>query len=63
MVMHKYYNDVFYRNTDFANLAGLHIAEVNYLEEVFLQILDFDIHVSEEELEHYQNGIRLYVKT
>lgn len=45
----KFYCDHFFDNRTFSSFCGLSLAELNYLEEVFLEILDFDIMVSEQE--------------
>jgi hypothetical protein len=36
------------------------IHELNYLEEVFIEILDFDLNVKEEEFESYKQAMDQY---
>lgn len=34
--------------------------ELNYLEQVFLEILDFEIYVSDEEFEQYKSALHIF---
>lgn len=54
LITHKFLDDHFLLNSAFAKIAGLEIEELNYLEEVFLEILDYDVFVSPLEFEEYR---------
>lgn len=60
LISHKFLDDAFLLNSAFANIAGLELEELNYLEEVFLEILDFDIFVSPEEFKEYRESLNTY---
>jgi hypothetical protein len=40
-----------------AFVFGMQLEELNMLEDLFLDILDFDLHVSEDEFEVFQKGL------
>eukprot|EP00756_Hemistasia_phaeocysticola_P007999 Hpha_TRINITY_DN14461_c0_g1::TRINITY_DN14461_c0_g1_i1::g.157243::m.157243 len=46
MVAAKARDDIFYSNKYYAAVAGLQVDECNFLESEFLQLIDWDLHVS-----------------
>lgn len=60
LVVQKFYNDVFYNNLTVANIGGIQVEELNALEVAFLDILDFEILISENELREYRSKLASY---
>ena len=60
LVVHKYYTDPFYLNSDISKIGGLPLKDLNDLEEEFLDIIDFNLSVDECEYEEYVNGLNDY---
>ena len=60
LVVQKFYNDCFFGNQTIAMLGGITLKELNALEVVFLDVLNFDINVSEEEYVEYKRGLDGY---
>ena len=63
MTVHKYYNDHFYLNSYFAHVGGLELSELNHLERMFLEILDFNLSIDIEEYENYKTGLIAFYAT
>jgi len=53
MITHKFYTDPFFKNSDIAKFGGVHLQEMNFLEEEFLDVIDFSLVVDTEEYERY----------
>ena len=53
----KYNEDEIYDNSCFAEIFGLNIKELNKLESKFLELIDFKLFTSNEELELYFNKL------
>ena len=45
LITHKYYTDPFYLNRDISGIGGVHLLDLNSLEEEFLDIIDFNLTV------------------
>lgn len=43
-----------------AGFGGVETVELNHLEEVFLEILDFDIHICEDDFAQYKLALNLH---
>ena len=56
----KFYSDIFYKNSRYAQVGGLPVDELNYLELQFLLLLDFRLMISVEELQQYADFILNY---
>lgn len=56
-IIQKTYNDHFYCNVDLAMLGGLHVSELNALERTFLEVIDFDVYVSERDFDLYHEKV------
>jgi len=54
LVVQKCYNDVFYNNQTIAYIGGIQLEELNALEIAFLDTLDFDILIREDEFSEYR---------
>ncbi|KAG6851449.1 hypothetical protein H0H87_001064 [Tephrocybe sp. NHM501043] len=52
-VASKFFNDVFYTNSRYANVSGLPLAELNQLELQFLLLNDFRLVISSAEMQRY----------
>ncbi|KAI8339758.1 cyclin-domain-containing protein [Chlamydoabsidia padenii] len=53
MVSSKFFCDIFYTNTRYAKVGGLPVTELNRLEMEFLQLNDYNVSVSINELQRY----------
>ena len=53
LVCSKFSNDIYYSNRDFATITGIPNAEVNNIERYCLDLLDFDLFITEEEFAKY----------
>lgn len=56
-ITHKFYTDPFFLNSDIADRGGVNLQEMNFLEEEFLDTIDFNICVDDEEYENYKHSI------
>ncbi|KZT41170.1 cyclin-related 2, partial [Sistotremastrum suecicum HHB10207 ss-3] len=52
-VASKFFSDIFYTNSRYAKVGGLPQAELNQLELQFLLLNDFDLAITDEEMETY----------
>jgi hypothetical protein len=53
LVSIKYNEDHIYDNVYYSKIAGLPVKEINYLERKFLEIINYDLFVSEELFQKY----------
>ena len=53
LVVHKFYTDLNYCNSYFAEITGWSLESVNQMERQFLYIIDFDLVVDDLEFESY----------
>ena len=53
LITHKYYTDPFYLNSYMSYIGGVQLQEINFLEEEFLDIIDFNLSVDFLEYETY----------
>ena len=60
MTVHKFYNDHFYLNSYLAHIGGLELKELNHLERMFLEILDFNLSIDNEEYENFKTGLTAF---
>ena len=57
LVSTKFYNDIYYSNSDFAKVCGISSAEINELERYCLDVLDYKLFIGEEQFSKYQQGV------
>jgi hypothetical protein len=57
MVTQKYYEDNPINNKTFAELVGINCDELLNLEIEFMSMMDFKLHIKEEEFEKYKQKI------
>lgn len=60
MVAAKYADDFFYKNDYYAKVGGISKNEINQLEIELLSILNYHLHVREEELNIYLDKLEAY---
>lgn len=60
LITHKFYTDPFYKNSDIARIGGVHLQEINFLEEEFLDIIDFNLIVESKEYDQYLASLRAF---
>lgn len=53
----KYNEDLVYSNSHYAKAGGVHLREINRLERVLLQSLDFNVKVEPEQYELYEDAL------
>lgn len=57
LIVHKYYTDQFFFNSYVASLGGMLTKEINFLEQEFLEMIDFNLSVSTEEFVSFNESI------
>jgi len=62
MTSMKFLDDLYYNNSYYAKVGGVPCAEINSLELQFLFRLNFRLHISQEEYEHYHNELFLHLQ-
>ena len=60
LICTKFYNDIYYSNSDFAIVSGITNAEMNSIERYCLDVLDFNLYIDGEEFAKYQNALDLF---
>lgn len=60
MVAAKYADDFFYKNDYYAKVGGISKNEINQLEIELLSVLNYHLHVREEELNIYLDKLEAY---
>ena len=60
MIVHKNFSDYFYSNQYVATVGGVELKNINFLESMFLQYIDFNLSISTEEYIEYENGLESY---
>lgn len=60
LTVHKFYNDFYLSNTYVSESMGLQLKELNGSEEDFLDILNFDIVVTEADLQECHEGLNCF---
>jgi len=54
LVAAKFYDDIHFKNSHYANVGGISLKEINILEKIFLNELNFDLHVNKNLYEWYR---------
>lgn len=62
MIAVKFFDDVYYNNAYYAEVAGMRTKEVNSLEAQFLRLIDWRLHVTPEEYSQYRNHVHMAVQ-
>ena len=60
MEVHKFYSDVVFPNKDYAKLCGISTEELLELELEFLNYLDFNMNISEDDFFAYKKKLKNY---
>jgi hypothetical protein len=60
LTIHKFYNDNFFSNKNIFDTLGIDFKELNALEKDFLDTLDFDIIVSQEDFKGCLAGLESF---
>lgn len=60
-IAQKYFDDNFYGNKSMAIMFGISIDELNLLEMICLDVLDFDVHICAEEFYIYREKITSHI--
>ena len=58
LITHKFYTDPFYKNSDISRIGGVYLQEINFLEEEFLDIIDFNLVVDREDYDSYTDSLK-----
>mgnify|MGYP006108972505 FL=1 len=45
LITQKFYSDQFYSNSYIAQIGGIEVIELNWLEQIFIKIIDWDLNV------------------
>ena len=62
LVAHKCSQDICYNNQHFSGLTGVRLENINQMEIEFLYIIDYKLHVCEQELEAYAQAVDRFFK-
>ena len=62
MEVHKFYNDVTFKNKDYAKLCGISTKELLELELQFMEYVDFNMNISDENYFLYEKRLKKYVE-
>lgn len=57
LVATKFYNDIYYSNSDIATISGVPPPELNAIERYFCEQIGYKLYISSEELAHYEAGL------
>eukprot|EP00929_Paragymnodinium_shiwhaense_P024830 TRINITY_DN15171_c0_g1_i1.p1 TRINITY_DN15171_c0_g1~~TRINITY_DN15171_c0_g1_i1.p1 ORF type:complete len:322 (-),score=48.95 TRINITY_DN15171_c0_g1_i1:571-1536(-) len=57
MMAAKFFDDVYYANSYYARVGGVKTSELNTLEETFLRLIEWRLHVLPEEYENYRRHV------
>ena len=61
LVTQKFYSDIFYSNHFFTSKCGfIDVKELNQLEEIFLDVIDWNLTVDFEEYKMYDSGLEQF---
>lgn len=60
LIVHKYYNDFYFKNTDFAMVLGLDPVRLNQIELEVATVLQFNFSVTPSDLEQVGDLVREY---
>ena len=63
MTVHKFFTDRFYSNEYLANVGGISLNEANNLQVVFLQMIDYEINITQGEYKDYEDSLTIYFAT
>ena len=60
MEVHKFFNDVTFRNNDYAKLCGISTKELLQLELEFMDFVDYNMNITEENYFAYEKKMKKY---
>ena len=60
MEVHKFLNDVTFRNNDYAKLCGISTKELLQLELEFMDFVDYNMNITEENYFAYEKKMKKY---
>ena len=63
MEIQKFFSDRYYANSFVSRELGIPLPELNQMEMDFLDILDFDISVSEKEYSKYLQSLQVFAQS
>jgi hypothetical protein len=61
MTASKFHDDIFIRNSDYTIIGGVPIKELNVMEREFLSLIDFNLHIREEDYNNYCAKLQKFV--
>lgn len=60
LVASKILNDLYYTNSFIASIGGISLDNINKLEQFFLIVLDWNLHITTEEFDFFSNSIKTH---
>ncbi|KAI8332432.1 cyclin-domain-containing protein [Chlamydoabsidia padenii] len=63
VVASKFVQDKTYRNSAWAKIAGLPVAEINAAERIFLDLVDYRLYISQPTFEQWHHLLHLHVES
>lgn len=58
LIVQKMYNDCYWGNKSIARVGGVQLEDLNTMEEQFLDIIDYDVYIKEDEYQLYQDKLK-----
>ncbi|KAI8381290.1 uncharacterized protein BYT42DRAFT_565993 [Radiomyces spectabilis] len=62
VVASKFVQDKTYRNSAWAKIAGLPVAEINAAERIFLQLIDYRLYIAQSTFEQWHHLLHVHVE-
>ncbi|KAI8068014.1 hypothetical protein BC940DRAFT_238599, partial [Gongronella butleri] len=62
VIASKFVQDKTYRNSAWAKIAGLPIAEINAAERIFLDLIDYRLYISQATFEQWHQLLHMHVE-
>ena len=54
----KILNDLYYTNSYMASIGGISLQNINQLEEFFIDVLDWNLHITVEEFDFFSDCVK-----
>lgn len=60
LIAAKILNDLYYTNAYVASIGGISLQNINQLEEFFIDVLDWNLHITVEEFDFFSDCVRAH---
>ncbi|KAI8141317.1 hypothetical protein BJV82DRAFT_489500, partial [Fennellomyces sp. T-0311] len=62
VIASKFVQDKTYRNSAWAKIAGLPVAEINAAERIFLELIDYRLYIAQSTFEQWHHLLHMHVE-